>query len=237
MDAFTPDTPTESSSSADAGALPSLPIRLVQVFTSPGALTDRLAEHPRWLWALLVSAGLVVLSMALVPAEIFLEAQRQAVLEAGGEFPEMPERALTVMRIVIPSLAGVSTFVFSFVFAGLYTVIFAFILGDEGSFRQYLAVLAHSWFIAALFGLLVTPLRISTENPQFTVNVASFFAFLPDGYFLNVLRALDVSQIWSTLVFARGAHAIDERRSVGSAAAIALTVLLAFAMIAAIFMP
>jgi hypothetical protein len=97
-------------------------------------------------------------------------------------------------------------------------------------------VLAHAWFIAAVFALALTPLRISTGNPQFTVNLASFFFFLPEGYLLNVLRALDLSQIWSTLVFAQGAHAIDSRRSFGSAAGVGLTVVLAFALIVANFL-
>ena len=72
-------------------------------------------------------------------------------------------------------------------------------------------------------------------DPQFTLNVASFF-FLPDGYLLKVFRALDLAQIWSMLVFAQGAHAIDKRRSFGSAAAIALTVMLGITLVAARFM-
>ena len=139
------------------------------------------------------------------------------------------------MRFVFPSIAVLSTLVFALIFAGFYTLVFAFILGDDGRFKQYLAVLAHSWFIAALFGLLLTPLRLSPGDPQFTLNVASFF-FLPDGYLLKVFRALDLAQIWSMLVFAQGAHAIDKRRSFGSAAAIALTVMLGITLVAARFM-
>lgn len=221
---------------ADATDLPPLPLRLVQVFMSPGKLNKRLAENPRWFGALAVSTVLVVLSTALIPADIFADAQRQAAMERGVDMPDMPEQAVTVMRYAIPVFAGLSIAIFSFIFAGLYTLIFAFILGDEGRYRQYLAVLTHAWFIAALFGLLVTPLRIATENPQFTVNLASFFGFLPDGYFLNVLRALDLSQIWSTLVIAQGATEIDWRRSFASAVLIGLLVLVGIAMIAANFM-
>jgi hypothetical protein len=216
--------------------LPALPIRLMWVFVSPGRLTERLAENPKWLGALVVATVLVGLSMALIPPELFMEAQRQAMLARGGELPEVSANAVNAMRYVIPAFTVLSTAAFTFVIAGLYTLVFAFILGDEGRYKQYLAVLSHSWFIAALFGLLVTPLRVSTEDPRFTVNLASFLLFLPDGYLLNVFRALDLSQIWSTLVFAQGAHAIDNRRSFGSAAAIGLTILLLFALVAARFM-
>ena len=227
-------TPAEDQGADDD--FPSLPTRLMQVFLSPGALTEKLAERPKWLGALLVSAVIIGISMALIPTDVFMEAQRQAALERGTEIPEMPESMAQAMRFIIPTTTVLFTFIMSFFFAGLYTLVFAFVLGDEGRYKQYLAVLTHAWFIAALFGLALTPLRISTGNPQFTLNLASFLVFLPEGYLLNVFTALDISQIWSTLVFAQGAHAIDPRRSFGSAVAIGMVVLVGFAMIAAIFL-
>lgn len=225
--------PTDAAGDAD---LPPLPLRLLQVFVSPGVLAERLAVTPKWLTALLVSAVVVGLATLLIPVDVFLEAQRAAAIERGATMPEMPEVAVNAMRVAIPAFATLSIFVFALVFAGLYTLVFAFVLGDEGRFKQYLAVLAHSWFIAALFSLLLTPLKIRTGDPQFTLNLASFFFFLPDGYVLDVFRALDITQIWSTLVFAQGVHAIDRRRSFSSAATICLIVLLAFALVAAIFL-
>jgi hypothetical protein len=215
--------------------LPPLPARLVSVFLSPGRLMAQLAERPRWVGALLVSAVVVGLSMTLIPTELFLEAQRQAAMQRGMPAPDMPAEAARWMSVVIPVTTVVSTVIFSFLFAGVYTVIFAFVLGDEGRYVQYLAAVSHAWFIAALFGLLVTPLRISTGDPQFTLNLASFLFFLPDGYFLNVFRVLDITQIWSTLVIAQGAHAIDDRRSFASAAAIMIGILVAVALIMARF--
>ncbi|MDX1492877.1 MAG: YIP1 family protein [Longimicrobiales bacterium] len=219
-----------------AAALPPLHVRLVWVFVSPGKLMDRLAETPRWLAAMFVSAFLVGLAVALTPPELMMEVQRQAIIERGGELPQVSDEAMQVMRIVFPVVSALSTIVFTFVFAGVYTVIFAFLLGDEGRYSQYLAAVAHAWFIAALFGLLVTPLRIATGDPQYTLNLASFFFFLPDGYLYNVFRALDLTQIWSTLVIAQGIHSIDRRRSFTSAAVILLSILVAFALIIARFM-
>jgi hypothetical protein len=216
--------------------LPPLPARLVAVFFSPGRLVAQLAENPKWAGALLVSALVVGVSMALIPAELFVEAQRQAAMERGMPVPPSDGQPPAWLSYVIPLGTALSTIVFTFMFSGIYTLIFAFILGDEGRFPQYLAVVTHAWFIAALFGLLVTPLRISTGDPQLTLNLASFLFFLPDGYFLNVSRVLDLTQIWSTLVIAQGAHAIDERRSFASAAAILLGLLVVVALVVARFM-
>ncbi len=220
----------------EAPARMSLPARLLAVFLNPGRLMEELAEDPRWIGALLAGAVLVGLSVALLPVELFLEMNREAAIERGADLPEMGERAVRLMRIVIPVGTVLSTLFFMGLFAGLYTVVFAFVLGDEGTFRQYLAALSHAYFIPAVFGLLVTPLRIGSGDPQLTLNLASFFAFLPDGYLLNVLRVFDLTQIWSTLVIAQGAHAIDKRRSFGSAAAILLTFFTLFALVLARFM-
>lgn len=227
---------TVEQSRVEEVTLPPLPARLVAVFFSPGRLMAQLAERPKWAGAILVSAVVVGMSMTLIPTELFLEAQRQAAMERGVPVPDMPAEAVRWMSVVIPVTTILSTVVFSFVFAGVYTVIFAFILGDEGRYVQYLAAVSHAWFIAALFGLLVTPLRISTGDPQFTLNLASFLFFLPDGYFLNVFRVLDITQIWSTLVIAQGAHAIDARRSFASAATIMIGILVTVALVVARFM-
>lgn len=82
-------------------SLPALPIRLMNVLFSPGRLMEQLAERPAWAGAMLVSAILVGAGIALIPAELIMEANRQAAIERGGEFPEMSERALQALRIVI----------------------------------------------------------------------------------------------------------------------------------------
>lgn len=215
--------------------LPSLPARFAAVFFSPGRLVEQLARNPRWVGALLLGAVLVALSVSLIPAEIMMEANRQAAMERGRDLPEMGDRVLRIMRIVTPILTFVATLLITAFMAGLYALVFAFVLGDEGRYVQYLAVVAHANLIAVVFGLLLTPLRISTGDPQLTLNLGTFLLFLPDGYVLSVLRYLDLTQIWSTLVIAQGAHAIDRRRSFGSAAGAGLSIILVFAMVIAFF--
>jgi len=228
--------PTSEERLTDETRMPGLAMRLVAVFFSPGRLMEQLAERPKWIGALIVGGVVVGLTMAVIPVDLFLAANREVALQRGAEFPELGERAIRAMRIVIPVTSVITTMLFSAIFAGLYTIIFAFILGDEGRYAQYLAVVTHAWFIALVVGLLLTPLRISSGNAQLTLNMASFAFFLPEGYFLNVLQALDLTQIWSTLVIAQGAHAIDRRRSFKSAATILMVILLCFALLLAIFL-
>ncbi len=214
-----------------------LPRRLLDTVFSPGKMVAEVAEHPRWLGALLVSIVLVTASTALIPPEILAEVQRRAALERGVEMPELSDRVLTVIRIfsIVGPLLGFT--VVAFLMSGIYTVIFAFVLGDEGAFNQYLAIFAHASFVSAAMTLPLTPLRIATRNPQFNLSVGSFFVFLEPGYVLNVLRMLDLTQIWAALIVAMGAHAIDRRRSFGSAAAILLSLTLIVALVLGRLLP
>ena len=59
------------------------------------------------------------------------------------------------------------------------------------------------------------------------VFIAGFFE---PGFVRNVAKLLDLTVIWSILVIAQGAHAIDRRRSFGSAAAVMLTIFFVYAV-------
>lgn len=209
-----------------------LPQRLLDAIVSPGRMARTVADNPRWAGALLVCAVLIALSIALTPTEVFEEMQRRVAISSGRPIPELSENARRMFRIfsVVGSL--VSFTVISFIGAGLTTFIFAFVLGDEGTYRQYLAVGVHAAVIPTVAALLYVPLRVSAGDPRAGINIATFLFFLPDGFVYNVFSSMDVSQIWSSLVVAVGIHAIDRRRSFASAAAIQLGILLCIALLA-----
>lgn len=216
---------------------PPLPRRLLDTFFSPGKMVEAVARDPKWIGALLVSVALIALSSALIPPELFAEIQRRAALERGLTPPPLGENALRMIRIFSVAGAAVAFAVISFFMTGIYTMVFVFILGDEGRYRQYLAVFAHSAFIPALLSLPLVPLRISTGDPQFALSIGSFLVFLEPGYVLNVFRLLDLTQLWSAAVTALGVHAIDRRRGFGSAFAILFGFTLAVALVIANFLP
>lgn len=223
--------------SVDTPAVPPLPRRLLDTFFSPGRMVDTVAREPKWLGALLVSIVLVALATALIPPEMFAEVQRRAALERGISPPAMSADALRLIRIFSVVGSALAIAIISFVMTGLYTLVFSFILGDEGTYRQYLAVMVHAAVIPALFSLGLVPLRIETGDPQFTLSLGSFFYFLEPGYVLNVFRLLDLTQLWSSAVVAMGVHRIDRRRSFGSAFAVLCMFTLAVALIIARFLP
>lgn len=219
-------------SSPGALRTPSLPRRLFDAVVSPGKMGRDLAADPRWLGAMLVCAALLALSVALIPWELFAEMSRRMAIQSGRPAPEFTGRLQTAIRVGSIVGSGLSFVVFALIGAGVNTFIFAFVLGDEGRYRQYLAIGVHAAVIPALASLLLAPMRIATGDPQLTINVGTFLPFLPAGYVAGVLQALDLSRVWSALVVARGIHSIDRRRSFGSAARIQLAVMFLIALVA-----
>jgi hypothetical protein len=231
------DATTSAAAPVETEPTPPLARRLLDTFFSPTRMGQAVARDPRWIGALLVALALIALSSALLPVELMMEVQRRAALERGVTMPPMTDQTMTMIRVFSVIGAPVAVGIISFVFAGLYTFVFVFVLGDHGRYRQYLALTAHAAFIPSLLSLPLVPLRIQAGDPQFGLNLASFLFFLEPGYLLNVFRFMDLTQLWATAVTAWGVHEIDRRRSFGSAFAVLLGFVIAVALLFARFVP
>ena len=227
----------ERADSIDLVTIPGIHRRFLDTFFSPAKMNAYLVAEPRWVMALVLSVVLVSLQVVLIPPEVWESLMREQSLAQGGPPLPMPDWVTDWVGILSAFGAAMTTAIAIPIGAGFLTAIFAFVLGDEGSYRQYLAVTAHSFFIPALVGFLIVPLKITTQDPQLTLNLGSFFFFLPSGYWLGVLTVMDLTQIWALLVIAQGAHCIDRRRSFRSAVVILLSLMLAMALIIGRFMP
>ena len=215
-------------------ALRPFPARVLQTFFDPGALTESLARNPAWAAAVILGAVLVVGQTLLIPAEVWEAMMRETMLRQGREVPEGFTMGGNMMRISALTFGTLGYFLMTLIFAGVVTLVFAFLMGDEGRFRQYLAMVGHSWLIPGVVGLLLLPLKIMQEDPQLTLNLGSFLYFLPEGYLSRFAKMLDFSQAWAWLVVAQGAHAIHSRRSFASAATVVMVLFVIMALLFAL---
>jgi hypothetical protein len=213
----------------------SLAARLTRVFFSPGDVFERLREEPSWFGALAVGALLVVLSLALIPAEIWVQAMRERAAEQGAELPSLMASAGPLFRLAGIASGVVFWFAWAFLLAGIVTVAFAFFLGDDGRYAQYLAVVSHALVISAFGAVLLGPLRIYRGDPSFTLNLGTFFPFLGEGYAFRVLKLLDLFGLWGYAVIAVGVTKIDPRRGIAAALTFSWAFALAFAMVFGVF--
>jgi hypothetical protein len=221
-----------------APSVPSLPVRLFKVFVSPGELFEGLRHKPVWFGALAVGAVLVAVSMALIPMELWEEMLREQAMEqsmrTGQPVPDNFGATSNVVRIF--SIIGplVTLFIWAFLLTSIVTFIFAFVLGDEGTYKQYLSVVSHGMFIGAVGGLLITPLRIMEQDIQLTLSLGTFFSF-GEGYFSRVMRMMDLFQLWASAVMAIGATKIYPRRGLKSALVVFLGLAVLMALLFGLF--
>lgn len=219
-------TSTEAPEGPSAPPLSPFPKRVVEVFFSPGRLVEGLAAQPLWGAAMALGLVLAVVATVLIPADVWQAMIREQMV-ARGQDPSSFSGGTSIVRIFGLVSVVIGYVIMTFLSAGLITLAFSFVLGDEGRFKQYLAVLTHAFLITAIMGLAIVPLRIAQSDPRVTLNVGTFLFFLEDGYLRRWVTMMDLSALWAWLVVAQGAHAIDpKRRSFGSAAAVVFAIFL-----------
>jgi hypothetical protein len=215
--------------------LPSLPVRLLKVFFSPGEIFAALKEKPVWFGAMLVCAVVVGAAMAVIPTDLWIEVARNSMIERGQEVPAGFEGSGGIIKVFSILGAVIMTPVMMFVLAGIVTLVFSFLAGGEGRYVQYLSMVTHASIISAVGALLLVPLKIAQGDPSITLSLGTFFSFLGEGYGLRVLKMLDLFALWSYVVMAIGVSKIDPKRSMGFALGFFLLFAVAFALIFGLF--
>ena len=219
----------------DESPLPSLLSRLVQVIVSPEVLFDALSRRPVWGGAVLLGSLLVFLGVVLMPPDLALATLRERLSEQGQSMPPGLENRLGMIRIggaVGASLAWVIMMGF---FAGVVTVVFAFLLGHDGNLRQYLAVVSHAHLISAASVILVLPLRIATQDAEVLLSLGTFAFFLEEGYLLRMLSRVDLFGLWAWVLVGLGVSRIGRKDSWSGAAILVLFIPFAMAAVIALF--
>ncbi|MEJ2538420.1 MAG: hypothetical protein P8188_00330 [Gemmatimonadota bacterium] len=200
--------------------------RLGLLVYAPGRLGDHLRSRPVWWDALVLGALLLAAANLAIPADVWADFLRTQQLSGGGGVGagEMAEPVRGDLIRISASIGGsVAWVLFMFISAGIMAFIFAFVLGDEGRFRQYLAGTAHAALLTGMGALLVSPLKAARRDPELTLSVGTFLqGALRDTYLGSVLGALDLFGLWAWVVMGIVFSRFDERRSAGSAVGIVL---------------
>lgn len=214
--------PEESGPEATQDRGAGLHRRLVQTLVSPGELFRALAARPVALGALLLGAVLVALGNLAIPLELLEAATREQLLEAGRDVPMDPAAMARIGKVASVLGALIAWPLLAVVAAGIYALVFLFLFGYRGSYREYLAVTAHAFLIPALAALVLVPLRIAAEDPTFSLSMANFFFFLEEGFATRFLGFLDLFSLWSYVLIGVGAAVVDGSRGIGHGIGVAV---------------
>lgn len=215
--------------------LPSLPARALQVLVSPGELFEKLKVQPVWFWMMLLTAVASGLSVWFIPDEAWTAFFREQALEQGRLDPSQMPEVGAPFRIFGSLAASVSLFLLALVLSAFTFGVFVFLLGDEGTYKQHLAVVAHASVVPAIGAFATLPLRISQLDPQLTLSVGTLLPFVPDGYFFNVLQSLDLFALGAAVLTGLGISVLDPRRTWASGASVMVGLTVVFATVVAAF--
>jgi len=222
------DRPISGDPSLEAEPI-SLFQRMVLVFTEPARAFADIVAHPRWAGAFLivVFAGLVS-TQASFP--YIMEAQTQAFQSNPNMTPEQTEMMMqrfdpekeTAQRIQMSLLAVIGGFLELLILAGLFTFGCSFLLGGEATFKQVMAVIAHSLLIRVPKVLLLTPLILVKKNMSVSTSLA---ILIPMDQWMTPLGVLlmqvDIFKIWGITLLITGLATLF-RFSTGKVAALVL---------------
>lgn len=195
--------------------------RILWVFTSPGKLMASLAEKPRVLFALILSAvSLDALYLAHMP--LYKDMLRTSTLSMSGYMESMTGQTLTPEMVEKSLPAAVTQGLITTPLASLFmwlliTVIFFAILkimGGQGKFKAYLSVTGYAYIISALYLLLVMIIAQFTGSLHIDPKLTSLATLASEdsvGVLLySVLKSLDIFSIWYYVVMAIGLATVSK---------------------------
>lgn len=223
--------PLEPSMTGAQASIPSLPVRIVQVFTSPGRLFDSLKERPVWLGVLLFLVVVGAVANLLLPDEALRTIIEQN-LPAGSD-PSQVDDMVGFSRTwgVVFAIVGTPLSV-AFV-AGVLILAYNVVLGGEASYRQLFSAAAHSYVILTAGGLITLGLLVAGGS-QVVMSPALLLPDLGDGYAARFLGRINIFALWTIAVLGLGVSRIYPKRSAGGAIAYLLVLYLILVALVAI---
>jgi hypothetical protein len=197
--------------------------RIVGVFFSPRATYAEVAARPRWFGALAVStiviaAGFYVLLSTEVGQRAILDQQTQVIESFGVKLNDAAydrmEQGVQRAKYTTPIAQLVFIPIVSLIIAGILLGIFNAVLGGDATFKQVLAIVAHSSMIGALQNTFSRPLDYIRETVSSPTSLSVLLPFIEEKSFLGRLTGmLDLFQVWSILSLAIGLGVLYKRRT------------------------
>ncbi len=234
--------PESSDAAGEEHGIPSLPVRIVQVFVSPAKLFDALRHRPAWIGAVV---GLIGLSIALqfltpvvVPEEVLRRAAEARIADfipAGADPAVLEQQVDAAISPGVGVIVGtlIVTPIVLLIIAGLLLIAFNVILGGEASFKQLLSAATHSMYIGTAggvlsIGLLAVGAEIVTLSPGL---------FLPEmeGFLGRFLNGINIFSVWTCGVLGVAVSRFYPGRSVTAGTTYLLVLYLIFVAALAMF--
>ncbi len=180
----------------------------IDVYFSPSETFDSLDRKPDWVLPLVLVAVLTVISFILIAPQI-QEMQIQAMMDRGmseDEAYQGIETAAPFIKYLTPVMGVIGVFVVSFIIAGIFYVVFSFMMGGESTYKKVLSVYSYIAFAVGLIATIVRiPLVMAKDSMEVQTSLAAFLSIdMKDQIFYKFLAKFDIFVIWELILFIIG---------------------------------
>jgi hypothetical protein len=201
----------------------SLAARIVGVIFSPGETYQAIAAHPRILGVLAITTILMAAAVfAFLSTDVGMNAsldQQMRVMESLRlNFPDEVYDRIEATAPRARYYAGGSLLVMSplicALVAGIMLLIFNVAMGNDATFKQAYAIVAHSQVLLVLQQIFILPLNYMRETMTSGTTLAVFLPMVQETTFLaRFLGWIDLFRIWWLVSLAIGAAMLYKRKS------------------------
>lgn len=202
---------------------PSLMSRVVGVITAPRATFEKIVAAPRVGGALMLVTIISTLSVGLL-----LSSERgqqawldQAVAQQEAFGNTVTDEQYEGMRNMSKYAAYMGAVQFivgvplgALIMGGILYAIFNALMGGSATFKQVMAVVAHSQIISALAFLVTTPINYVKGTMTGATNLGVLFPMLDESSFAaRLLGMLDLFLLWWLFVLSVGIAVLYRRKT------------------------
>jgi hypothetical protein len=195
--------------------------RVIGILTAPRVTFQRVVAHPSWLPMVFLTAGFTALMMgAFLSTEVGQQAyvdQSVSAMEGWGRTVDDAgyaaiERQATLSRYINPAAILIISPIITALIAVLLYGLFSALYGGTATYKQLLAVVAHSGAVSLVQQVFSMPLNYARQSLSSPTNLSVFFPMLEEGSFLNaLLGSIDLFIVWWVLVLAIGLSVLYKR--------------------------
>lgn len=202
---------------------PSLTSRVIGVITAPRATFEQIVAAPRVGGALMLVTIVSTLAVGLL-----LSSERgqqawldQAVAQSEAFGNTVTDEAYEGMRSMsrYAALMGALNFIVgvplgALIMGGILYAVFNALMGGSATFKQVMAVVAHSQIISALAFLVTTPINYVKGTMSGATNLGVLFPMLDESSFAaRLLGMLDLFLLWWLFVLSIGIAVLYKRKT------------------------
>lgn len=201
--------------------------KLQALIFEPRKAFEEINRKPTWLLPISLCVVLGALSFTLLFQTLGAQGLFEKAMEMSGMQREVPEGQMemmgTFMQIQGYAAALLAPLLGTLLMAGIYLILF-YLFGGESTYKKFLSVVAHSFFVYSLITTLLLagviwitadPWDINLESPA-TTNLSFLFARQDSPVLYTLAAAIDLPTFYFLFLAGLGISVVSRRTSLAT---------------------